>query len=142
MAYSTGERFGTVINCIDGRAQQPASDWVRLNCGVEYVDAITTPGADLLLSGEFNERAQRIKDKVLLSAKKHDSGIVAVVGHHDCSANQCDESERKDQIQKAALQVRSWKTGLRVVGLFVNEWHSVEVVIDTNDDYPPVRSYL
>ena len=142
MSYHTGERFGTVVNCIDGRAQQPAADWVKLHCGVEYVDAITTPGAELLLSGDFNERSMRVKRKLVLSVSKHDSSVVAVVGHHDCSANPCDVDVRKDQILKAAKNVESWRVGLRVVGLFVNEWHSVEVVYDTDQEFPRLGSYL
>lgn len=142
MADSRNQKFGTVVNCIDGRAQQPAADWIRLNCGVEFVDAITTPGAEQLLSEEESERSARIRSKVLLSAGKHMSSVVAVVGHFDCTANPCEPDERKTQILKAAAKLSSWKTGLRVVGLYVNEWQSVEVVCDSDEDHRLMKSYL
>jgi len=30
-------KFGTVINCIDGRTQAPVSDWIKENHSVDYV---------------------------------------------------------------------------------------------------------
>lgn len=106
------------------------------------MDAITTPGAEQLLSEEDSERSARIRNKVLLSSGKHMSSVVAVVGHFDCTANPCEPEERRSQILRAAARLSGWKLGLRVVGLYVNEWWAVEVVCDTDDDNRMTRSYL
>ena len=36
-------QFATAINCIDGRAQRPVSEWMRINFSVDFVDTITQP---------------------------------------------------------------------------------------------------
>ena len=42
--------FGTVLNCIDGRTQIPVINWIKENFNVEYVDLITEPGMDKIVS--------------------------------------------------------------------------------------------
>src|SRR5262244_3596388 len=42
--------FATAINCIDGRAQSPVADWLKINCNVSYVDVATIPGPDKALT--------------------------------------------------------------------------------------------
>ena len=36
-------KFGTAINCIDGRTQQPVIDYIKQNYAVDIVDMITFP---------------------------------------------------------------------------------------------------
>lgn len=142
MPFNNLDTFGTVVNCIDGRAQQPASDWIKLHCNVKFVDAITTPGAECALSGSDRDRAFRIQKKVKLSVERHMSSVVAVVGHHDCAANPCTAAECTEQIRRAVRTVTGWKLGTRIVGLYVNEWNSCDVVYDSDEEFPPMRSYL
>lgn len=136
------DTFGTVVNCVDGRAQQPATDWIRLHSGVTYVDVITAPGADGILSKFSTDRARVIMQEVSLSVKRHQSAIVAVTGHYDCLANPCKFELRRKQIEAAAEKVLNWGFGVRVVGLYVNEWGSVDVICDTDADYAQVRNWL
>lgn len=42
--------FGTALNCIDGRTQIPIINWMKENFGLDYVDLITEPGMDKVLS--------------------------------------------------------------------------------------------
>ncbi|HUF04328.1 MAG TPA: carbonic anhydrase [Aridibacter sp.] len=142
MTFSTVDTFGTAINCIDGRAQHPVSEWVRLHANVKYVDVITTPGADGVLSQFKTDRARLMRDEVILSVGRHQSAIVAVAGHFDCLANPCDFEVRKDHILAGAERVKRWDLGVRVVGLYVNEWSSVDVICDTDKDFPQMRSWL
>ena len=136
------DRFGTAVNCIDGRAQTPVNDWMRLHCNVSYVDMITTPGAEAVLSNGHKERAESIERKVRLSIGVHFSEIVAVVGHFDCAANGCEREERLEMILDAVETVRSWGLGVRIIGLYVNELWSVEVVSDSGQQEKEIRSYL
>ncbi len=38
--------FGTVINCMDGRTQEPVACWLKERYHLDFVDTITEPGAD------------------------------------------------------------------------------------------------
>ena len=40
----TTGKFGTAINCIDGRAQEPLIAWFKSEHGLDYVDLITEAG--------------------------------------------------------------------------------------------------
>ena len=45
-------RFGTAINCIDGRTQQVVIDHMKHNYNIDGVDMVTFPGADGLFSSK------------------------------------------------------------------------------------------
>lgn len=61
------QRFATAINCIDGRAQVPALDWIKLHCNVHFVDLITEPGADKVLTEGPAETIAAIRRKAEFS---------------------------------------------------------------------------
>ena len=119
----TRHKFATAITCIDGRVQQPVADWMKLNTNVEYVDLITEPGPDKVLSEESTYVVDEIIRKVSFSVKYHESPVVALCGHHDCAANHADREEHFEQILE----------GVRVLGLWLNEWGSVELVWDSQE---------
>jgi hypothetical protein len=125
------QRFATAINCMDGRAQLPAMDWLRLHCNVDYVDLITEPGAVKYLTQESSDEMFRIRKTAKLAFDVHASSVIAVVGHHDCLANPVSKEEQVKQIGEAVTVVGSWGLAERVVGLYVNEWRSVDLVSDT-----------
>ena len=82
-------RFGTAINCIDGRTQQVVIDHMKQNYNIDGVDMVTFPGADGLFSnGDHSEEIALIRRAVSISIEKHGSRIIAVVGHYDCAGNQ------------------------------------------------------
>jgi hypothetical protein len=120
--------FGTAINCIDGRAQGPVADWVKVNGNVQYVDMITEPGADKVLAQGSPSRIESIKQSALISVNAHKSGIIAIAGHHDCAANPVSKDEHVAHIRTAMQVIASWGLPVRIVGLWVNEWGYVEVV--------------
>ncbi|HEX3272623.1 MAG TPA: carbonic anhydrase [Ktedonobacterales bacterium] len=122
--------FATVVNCIDGRAQGPVSDWIKIHCQASFVDTITTPGPDKLLSSGPHSKVDHVREAVEVSVNAHKSGAVVVAGHYDCAANKVPDDEHKEQIRAAAAVVRSWGLPVRVAGLWVNEWWQVEVVVD------------
>ena len=136
------KKFGTAINCIDGRAQSPVADWLKLNYQLDYVDMITVPGADKILAEGSSAKTERISRRVELSANAHASGVVAIAGHYDCAANPVTFEEHKKQIGLAVQLVESWKLGLRVIGIYVNEWNSVDLITDTGSEEGKLRSFL
>jgi hypothetical protein len=125
--------FGTAINCMDGRAQSPVADWVKMNGSVTYVDMVTIPGPDKALTQDTTGRVAHIREYVGISVNAHHSGIVAVAGHYDCAAYPASQDEHIASIRQAAKVVESWGYGVRVVGLWVNEWFQVEKVYDSAD---------
>jgi len=122
--------FAVAINCMDGRVQAPVTEWVEDHFNVAFVDMITEPGADRVMALGPQGTVDSIKQKVMRSISRHGSRVVAVVGHHDCSANPIPEDEHQEYIRQAAERIVSWNLSVRVVGLWVNEkWH-VERVVD------------
>jgi hypothetical protein len=123
--------FGTAINCIDGRTQQPIIDYIKQNYGVDVVDMITFPGADAIFSNDQRHvEASLARDSASISVEKHNSKIIAVVGHYDCAGNPGDKNYHYMQIRKALLEISSWKIfNAKIIGLYVNDKWQVEEVV-------------
>src|SRR3989338_7404519 len=104
----SNEKFATVINCIDGRVQDPVKDWIIESFGVEFVDVITEPGDDKVLSSGSKEKIEEIKQKVEVSIQSHNSKIIVVVGHFDCAGNIAVKDDHIAEIKKGIEIIRSW----------------------------------
>jgi hypothetical protein len=133
--------FATAITCIDGRVQQPVADWVKLHAKVRYVDLITEPGPDKVLSEGTTEVVAAIVRKVRFSIEHHGSSVVALAGHDTCAANHVSKEEHLEQIIEGVRVLLSYELPARIVGLWVNEWGSVDLVWDTNER-DTLKSYL
>jgi len=122
-------KFGTAINCIDGRTQEPVIDFMKQEYGIDGVDMITFPGVDGVISslGNFNTIAL-IRNAVSISVERHGSRIIAVVGHFDCAGNPGNREHHYANIGKALQQVSSWKFDVEIVGLYVNDKRQIEEV--------------
>ena len=130
---SPRDKFATAITCIDGRVQQPIVDWMKLNMNVHYVDLITEPGPDKALCDGAVHIIDEIVRKVSFSILHHSSNVVAVTGHFDCAANDADKEEHIEQILEGIRVLLSYQINARVLGLWLNEWNSVEMVWDTQE---------
>ena len=121
-------KFGTAINCIDGRAQKPVSEWVKQNHSIDYVDTVTEPGADKALLMENQERIEQVRTKVNISIKAHGSTIIVIAGHHDCAGNPVSKDEHIEQIKKSVEIIKSWNFPVKVFGLWVNDQWTIDQV--------------
>jgi len=121
-------KFATAINCMDGRVQEPVIMWFKIKRGMDYVDMVTEAGPIKALAEGDEALSESIRRRVTISVAKHGSGLVAVVGHHDCAGNPVPREEQVPQIEKAMDAVKSWDLGVQVVGLYVSERWDVEVV--------------
>ena len=85
------KRMGIVaiaINSMDGRVQIPVIEWLKGRYSVEYVDMITEPGPNKILSENRDSRiVESIKKRVEISIVKHNSKLIAVMGHYGCAGN-------------------------------------------------------
>jgi carbonic anhydrase len=125
----TDKRFATAINCMDGRVQIPVIEWLKKQYGVDYVDMITEPGPERLLAeGEDRRGIESVQKRLEVSVTRHNSRLVAVVGHHDCAGNPTAERTQLKQIVTATTTVQSWFSGIEVIGLRVDEKWEVKVV--------------
>jgi len=117
------KRFATAINCMDGRVQKPVADYARESLNVDYVDMITEPGPNKILSEEKETNIiESLKKKVAISVEKHNSQVVIIAAHHDCAGNPENEDVQKEQLQKAVKVVASWGFSVeKIIALWLNE---------------------
>ena len=124
--------FATSISCIDGRIQDPISVWIKKNYHVDFVDTITEPGVDKVISR--TEKHEQIAKKVYISISAHGSRLIVVSGHHDCAGNPISEEEHIIQIQRCVKILKLWKgiiddSNIQIVGVWVDEnWQIRRIV--------------
>ena len=124
-----GNIFVTAINCIDGRAQKPVTEFVIRKFRADYVDLITEPGPDRFLSeNKALDIVESIKRRTLISIEKHNSKIVIIVGHYDCAVNSVEEGEHRIQIMEAVKKIKEWDFKVDVYGVWVDEDWEVELI--------------
>ena len=138
---TSGDKFATAVTCIDGRVQRPVSDWVKLQMNVHHVDLVTEPGPDKVLSEGPKSLIDEIMRKVAFSVRHHFSPVVILAGHDTCAANSANREEHFEQIKDGVEAILSYHLKVRVVGVWVNEWGSVELVCDTQTQ-DSVKSFL
>ena len=119
-------KFATSVTCMDGRIQLPLAKWIKENYSVDYVDAITEPGVDKKVSD--NSDLESIKHKVGISINAHKSELIVVSGHYDCAGNPVSDDEHKSQIKKGVEVISSWKTGAKVIGVWVDDTWNINVL--------------
>lgn len=126
--------FVTVINCMDGRTQLPAIEYLKKKYNADYVDTITEPGPIKFLAENIDSQIiESIKKRVMISIEKHGSRVIGLVGHFDCAGNPVNKDMQLGQLSFAARLIESWNLGIEVVKLWIDEnWQVHEV----NDDRP------
>lgn len=113
--------FASAVSCIDGRVQIPIIEYIKSRYEVLYVDMITEPGADMILAENRDMLLlESIKRRVKISVERHDSGLVAVAGHHDCAANPVSQEKHMAQILASVSVVESWGFPVKVIGMWVD----------------------
>ncbi len=108
-------KFGTAINCMDGRVQEPVIKYMKKKYRVKYVDIITGPGILKYFAGKNASALKRIKNSVMVSTKKHGSKIIVITGHPGCAGNPVGKKQQEKQLEKAVDKVKSWKTGASII---------------------------
>ena len=120
-------KFAAAINCIDGRVQKPIIEFAIKRFGVDYVDIITEPGPDKVLSeNKSMDIIESIKRRVLLSIERNSSKNIIIVGHHDCKANPVEEKVHYRQIKESVDKIKEWNLEVDVYGVWVGKsWKAV-----------------
>ena len=119
--------FATSISCMDGRIQEPISKWIKDKYPIDFVDTITEPGVNAMISRRQN--LDQLTKKVNISVNAHKSKLIVVSGHYDCAGNPIGEKEQIDQIKDGVTIIKSWEyRDVMVVGVWVDSnWSVLEV---------------
>lgn len=121
-------KFGTAINCMDGRVQEPVINWMKVRYGLDYVDIITEPGPIKLIANMDSVAMESIKRRLAVSINTHHSSVVAIVGHHDCAGNPVSQQEQFDQIKRSIEILRPILPGIKLIGLYVSDTWLINIV--------------
>jgi hypothetical protein len=126
-------KFGTAINCMDGRTQFPVANWMKEQFHLDYIDTITEPGPDKILASAHGQLVESIKSRLQISVGAHGSKIIAIVAHIDCAGNPVDKEQHLLHVKKSIQTVSSWNLPVeKIVGLWVNKDWKVEVIEPTS----------
>lgn len=121
-------KFGTAITCIDGRVHEQVTCWLKQRYYLDYVDLVTEAGADAVMAAGREDIIERLRQNVERSVQRHDSSVIALVGHHDCAANPVPKEAHLESLRLGLQTIRRWNFAVTVLGLWVNEeWQPEEV---------------
>ena len=122
-------KFGTAINCMDGRVQLPVIDWMKSKYGLDFIDMITEPGPDKMLTLGSPAQVESIKSRVLISVNAHGSQAILVTAHHDCAGNPVSRDEHVRQVKECVKVLKSWKLPVKdIIGAWINDSWTLEVI--------------
>jgi len=113
-------KFTTCLNCIDGRAQLPAINWIIDNYAVKYVDMITEPGMDGLLAEKPLNELSEILKKIDTSIRVQETEEIFVVAHHDCIANPVDQRTHREHVMKSVERLKELKPAMKIIGIWID----------------------
>ena len=119
------EKRAVCLNCMDGRVQLPVIKWIKDEYEFDFVDMLTEPGMDGLLSDEKFILAPLLK-KMLISIQVNSAKKIFVAGHYDCRGNPVSDAEHKRQIIAGVQRLRIDFPQTEVIGLWVNSMWEVE----------------
>ena len=121
-------KFGTVVNCIDGRVQYPVLDYLKKNFELDFFDSANEAGPLKILTERTDKcRLISLKEQIRTSLQEHGSRLIAVVGHHDCAGNPAERGTQEQQIDETlAYLSKAFGNEVLYVGLYVNESWEVE----------------
>ena len=122
-------KFVTAINCMDGRVQLPAIEWMMKKYNAKYVDIISEPGPIKILDEDKNScLVESIKNRIDVSVNKHLSRVIAIIGHYDCAGNPVEKEIQIKQIKNSIKKVSSWNFNAEIIGLWIDENWEVSMI--------------
>lgn len=119
--------FATVINCMDGRVQEPVTQWLKARTGATYIDVITEAGPDRIMASTATA-SRLILKRILISRDKHNSSSLALVAHADCAGNPVSKEKHIQHLKQSAKIIETWNLGMDILLLWVNENWEVELI--------------
>jgi len=122
-------KFGTAINCMDGRVQLPLINWMMSKYGLDYIDMITEPGPDKMLSLGRPDQVESIKSRVKISVNVHGSQVIIVAAHDDCAGDPVSREDHIRQVGDCLKLVKSWGLPVKsITGVWINGSWEVQTI--------------
>lgn len=106
-----------MFTCIDGRIQQPLNEWVTSRLGVEYLDTITEPGPEAMLTATDEQSLSGVLEKVAISQRAHGSSTLVIAAHSDCAGNPVSDEEHRSQLQQGLARLAGKLPGTRILAV-------------------------
>jgi len=125
---SSGHTFVTLINCMDGRTQEPGLTWMKAHTGADYVDSITFAGPDGMLEDDRHPHFENLMERILISRDKHGSKTLALIAHYDCAGNPGPKDMHLQQLDAAFKTLKAQNLGMHFLALWIDENWEVELV--------------
>ncbi|MEL7570182.1 MAG: carbonic anhydrase [Eubacteriaceae bacterium] len=123
-------KFATLITCMDGRVQDAGNEFMKKTFNIDYVDVITEPGPNKILS-ENNLKliVENTFKRVDVSVFSHGSDVIAVAGHYDCAGNPVNKETQDIQTANAAKLIKAKYPDKKVIGLWIDkDFKTVEII--------------
>jgi carbonic anhydrase len=120
-------KFATVINCMDGRVQDPVNTWMKEKTGAQYIDVVTEAGPDKIMSSTATA-SRLILKRVLVSRDMHKSRDLALVAHYDCAGNPGTKEAHLRHLKQAGKIISTWELCMNIIMLWVDKNWDVHLV--------------
>jgi hypothetical protein len=122
------EQFAALIFCANSMPSNKYRQYLRDVLKVDYIDLLVEPKADeSCLRLDDKTVWVNIKDKLLLSIKKHKTSLLVLAG----STNKAGERgalSTDSWLAAMAKKIQEWKLPIRVLGLKQSANQSIETV--------------
>ena len=119
----------TCLTCMDGRIQIPVINWIRRSSKVKFVDIISGPGMDKILTTP-HAQMDGILTGIKISTTNNHSSHIFVVGHFDCRANPVPYEKHKEQIIAGGQKIKRLFPSYPITGLWVNSQWRVKKITE------------
>ncbi len=93
--------FAAGVTCIDGRFQEPLTEWVRERFAVPYVDLVTSPGVAASLAAGDPVIVDEVVRELGPSLTVHRAAGVVVAAHEGCAADPSDVATQEAGLHEA-----------------------------------------
>ncbi len=112
--------FCTVVNCMDGRVQESVNQYLRRRFEVNYVDVVTEPGPNKILSEVTPiHLVQSILNRITVSVEKHGSKSITIAGHEDCAGNPAEKEQQITHLNNARNYLQKQFSDVEILAIWV-----------------------
>ena len=119
----------TCLTSMDGRIQIPVTNWIRRSSKVKFVDIISGPGMDKVLTTP-HAQMDAIVTGIHISSKTNHSSHIFVVGHFDCRGNPVPYEKHKEKIIAGSQRIKKLFPSYPITGLWVNSDWKIKEILD------------
>ena len=129
--------YAVALSCVDGRAQDPLTVWLKQRYTVHHVDLITEPEPDSALIHGTPATLDAVQQRLRYAIDSHQPRLLAVAAHHDCGGNTLSAAVHHDQVRRAANLLATWGLNLPIIGVWIDEHWQAHMVCEV-----PARSVV